>query len=108
MICLFGFIQPYVNNDIFFREHFKHSLQILVQLKLGASFSTMVILYSSITVCSIVLQCWNLEEMMSLQRCQWFRNLSSRVDLVAQPLLFLQALLITSHLQGHNECSRAV
>lgn len=45
---------------------------------------------------------------MSLQRCQWFRNLSSRVDIVAQPLLFLQALLITSHLQGHDECSRAV
>lgn len=30
------------------------------------------------------------------------------MDIVAQPFLFIQALLITSHLQGHDECSREV
>lgn len=30
------------------------------------------------------------------------------MDIVAQSFLFIQALLITSHLQGHDECSRDV
>lgn len=34
--------------------------------------------------------------------------LSSRVDTVAQPFFSLQAVLITLHPQGHDECSGKV
>ncbi len=96
---------------MFFTEHLQACPQISIELQL---IFRCILWYSGHTVqlqiC--VLHCFRMLElvrnMMSLQRCPWLRNLSYRVDLVAQPLLFPQALLITSHLQGHDESSRAV
>lgn len=94
-----------------FTEHLQAYPQISMHLKL---IFRCILWYNGHTVQLQIcmLHCFRMLElvrnMMSLQRCQWLRNLGYRVDLVAQPLLFLQALLITSHLQGLDESSRAV